>query len=88
MPHLAELLLKVCRLIFYFFLIWVLRPFQECSTYIEPIVHQRCAKTREPREKPPDHLDAELCFPTCDPEQGLNHSGEKPNGLRVNSPIH
>ena len=40
---------------FFFFLIWVLRPFQEYSTYIEPIVHQRWAKTGEPGEKPPDH---------------------------------
>ena len=32
-----------------------LRPFQEYFTYIEPIVHQRWAKTGEPREKPPDH---------------------------------
>ena len=39
----------------FFFLIWVLRPFQECFTYIEPIVHRRWAKTGEPREKPPDH---------------------------------
>ena len=40
---------------FFFFLIWVLRPFQEYFTYIEPIVHQRCAKTGVPGEKPPDH---------------------------------
>ena len=39
-----------------FFLIWVLRPFQEYFTYIEPIVHQTWAKTRGPGEKPPDHL--------------------------------
>ena len=32
-----------------------LRPFQEYFTYIEPIVHRRWAKTREPGEKPPDH---------------------------------
>ena len=32
-----------------------LRPFQEYFTYIEPIVHQRWAKTGEPGEKPPDH---------------------------------
>ena len=37
------------------FLIWVLRPFQENFIYIEPIVHQRWAKTGEPGEKPPDH---------------------------------
>ena len=35
-----------------FFLTWVLRPFQEYFTYIEPIVHQRWAKTGEPGEKP------------------------------------
>ena len=40
---------------FFFFLIWVLRPFQEYFTYIEPIVHRRWAKTGEPGEKPPDH---------------------------------
>ena len=40
---------------FCFFLIWVLRPFQEYFTYIEPIVHRRWAKTGEPGEKPPDH---------------------------------
>ena len=40
---------------FFLFLIWVLRPFQEYFTYIEPIVHRRWAKTGEPGEKPPDH---------------------------------
>ena len=44
-------------------MIWVLWPFQEYFTYIEPIVHQKWAKTREPREKLPDHLWAELGFP-------------------------
>ena len=36
------------RKFFFFFLIWVLRPFQEYFTYIEPIVHQRWAKKGEP----------------------------------------
>ena len=40
---------------FCFFLFWVLRPFQEYFTYIEPIVHRRWAKTGVPGEKPPDH---------------------------------
>ena len=40
--------------IFFFFLIWVLRPFQEYFTYIEPIVNQRWGKTGVPGEKPPD----------------------------------
>ena len=40
---------------FIFFFIWVLLPFQEeYFTYIEPIVHQRWAKTVEPGEKQPD----------------------------------
>ena len=43
------------KAILFFFLIWVLQAFQEYFTYIEPIVHQRWAKTREPGEKPPDH---------------------------------
>ena len=42
-------------------------PFQEYFTYIKPMVHQSWAKTREPREKPPDQ--AELGFPTCDPSE-------------------
>ena len=31
--------------------IWVLQPFQEYFTYIEPMVNQRWAKTRVPRRK-------------------------------------
>ena len=31
----------------------------------ESIFHQKWAKTREPGVKPPDHLEAELGFPTC-----------------------
>ena len=42
-------------LFFCFFFIWVLCLFQEYFTYIEPIVHQRWAKTGVPGEKPPDH---------------------------------
>ena len=40
---------------FFLFDLGQIRPFQEYFTYIEPIVHQRWAKTREPGEKPPDH---------------------------------
>ena len=46
-----------------FFLVWVLRLFQEYFTYIELIDYQRWAKTGV---KPPDHPKAELGFPTCD----------------------
>ena len=38
-----------------FFFIWILWPFQEYFSYIEPIVYQRRAKTEEPGGKPPDH---------------------------------
>ena len=54
-------------LFIYFFLIWVLQPFQDYFTYIEPIVHQRWAKTGELGGKPSDHPRAELGFPTCYP---------------------
>ena len=40
----------------FFFLFGFLRPFHEYFTYIEPIIHQKWAKTEEPGEKPPDHL--------------------------------
>ena len=42
--------------------------FEEYFTYIELIVHQKWAKT-ENLGKPPDHLYAELGFPTCDPSK-------------------
>ena len=44
----------------FFFILW---PFQEYFTYIEPIVQQKWAKTGEPGGKKPDHL---LGFPKCD----------------------
>ena len=46
------------------FFIWVLRPFQEYFAYIEPMVHQRWAKTGEPGGK--NHLNIcmqNLAFP-------------------------
>ena len=49
-------LLTIMLCFFFLFFIWVLWPFHEYFTYIESIVHQRWAKTGEPREKPPDHL--------------------------------
>ena len=53
--NISNHILKDLAYFFFFFLIWVLRPFQEYFTYIEPIVHRRWAKTGEPGEKPPDH---------------------------------
>ena len=52
--------------------IWVLRPFQENFSYIEPTVNQRWAKTGGPREKPPDLLVQNLASRVC-PERGSNH---------------
>ena len=58
--------------------IWILRPFQECVTYIEPIVNQRWAKTGVPGEKSPDLPVQNLASHMC-PERGSNHSGERSN---------
>ena len=66
--------------------IWVLRPFQEYFTYIEQIAHQRWAKTGEPGENHLTTRKQNLVFPRDLSEAGT--TGEKPNGLRVNSPIH
>ena len=49
-----KLLLLFIYLFIYFFDLGF-TAFQEYVTYIEPIVHQRWAKTGEPGEKPPDH---------------------------------
>ena len=42
-----------------FFFIWVLQPFQEYFTYIEPVIHQMWVKTREHRE----NYKQNLAFP-------------------------
>ena len=57
---------------FLFIFIWVLQPFHEFFTYIEPIIHQRWAKTGEP---PVSRTWLSYMWP----EHGLNHSGEKSN---------
>ena len=56
--------------------VWVLRPFQEYFTYIEPIVNQRWARTGVPGEKPPD-LQVQNLASHMYPERGSNHSGER-----------
>ena len=59
---------------------WVLRPFQEYFTYIEPTVNQRWAKSGVPGVKPPDLLVQNLAshIHVCR-ERGSNHSGERSN---------
>ena len=94
--HCLSLSIWICMnnldqvIFFFFFLIWVLWPFQEYFTYIETILHQRWAKTGEPAGKKNNTWlsVSRTWLSHMWPEQGLNHSGEKPNGLRVNSPIH
>ena len=54
--------------------IWVLRPFQEYFTYVEPIVNQRWAKTGVPGEKSPD-LPVQNFASYMYTERGSNHSG-------------
>ena len=58
--------------------IWVLRPFQEYRTYIEPIVNQRWAKTGVFGEKQPDLPVQNLSSHMC-PECGSNNTGESSN---------
>ena len=52
-------------LLFLLFLIWDLRPFHEYYTYIELIVHQRLAKTREPGEKKQKKKHLTICKQNC-----------------------
>ena len=63
----AEIVPNKLSVIFFFYFVFTV--FQEYFTYIEPILHQRWAKTGEPVEKPPDPPQAELGFPTCDPSK-------------------
>ena len=53
--------------------IWVLWPFQEYCTYIEPIVNQMWAKTGVPEEKLPDLPVQNLASNMC-PGRGSNPS--------------
>ena len=64
--------------------VWII----EVLLYIEPIVHQRLAKTREPGEKNTWLSISRTWLSNMWPERGSNHSCEKPNGLGVNSTIH
>ena len=79
--------------VFFFFWWWGggggggLRPFQEYFTYIKPIVHQRWAKTGRPGKKNTWPSISRTWLSHMWPERGLNHSSEKPNGVRVSSLI-
>ena len=90
----GELLLLLFFFFFFFFFFWGgggvgeggwgrglgwLRPFQEYFTYIEPIIHQRWAKTGVPAK---NRLSRTWLSHMLH-ERGSNHSGE-----RVSSPIH
>ena len=45
--------------------IWILQPFQEYFTHIEPTVHQRWAKTGVFEEKTPDLPVENLAYHMC-----------------------
>ena len=64
-----------------------LRPFQEYFTYIEPIFHL-VGENRRTRGKTIWPSVSRTWLSHMWPERGANHSGEKPNALRVHSPIH
>ena len=58
--------------------IWVLWPFQEYLTYIEPIVNQTWANIEVPGAKTPD-LSIQNLASHMYPKRGSNHSGERSN---------
>ena len=57
----SELLGNIGRILHFF--IWVLWPFQEYFTYIEPIIHQRWVKAREPGKNHLTIRKQNLAFP-------------------------
>ena len=67
--------------IFFFFFIWVLRPFHLYRA-------DRSSKVGENRRKTTWPSVSRTWLSHIWPEPGSNHSGEKPNGSRVNSLIH
>ena len=92
MPYgtvMAKISLSICAVwswhsfyqcFFFLFGIWVLWPFQEYCTYIEPIVHQTLKggrKQENPGENPPDHLYAELGFLTWDLSEARTTAARK-----------
>ena len=72
---------------FFCFVFFSYGPFKNIS-HIEPTVHQRWAKTGEPRKKNTWPSVSRTWLSNMWQERGSNHSGEKPNGLRVSSFIH
>ena len=72
---------------FFFFLICVLRPFQEYFTY-RADRSSKVGENRRTRRKTTWPSVSRTWLSNIWPEPGSNHSGEKPNGLRVNSLIH
>ena len=80
--------LKTKIVFFFFFLFGFYGPFKNISL----ISSQSFIKGG----RKPENLEKKKHLPSVSrtwlsnmwPEQGSNHSGEKPNGLRVNSPIH
>ena len=54
---------------------------QDYFTHFEPSQSLGGAKTGDPREKPPDHPQAQLGLSHMWPEQGTTHSGEMTSDL-------
>ena len=64
------------------FIIWVLWPIKIISLILSRVNHKHGAKMGDPREKPPDHLQAELGHSlTCDPSKARTQSGEMTSDL-------
>ena len=79
---------EVCLFEWYIFfpLIWVFRPFQEYFTY-RADRSSKVGENRRTRGKTTWPSVSRTWLSHMWPERGPNHSGEKPNGLRVNYPI-
>ena len=75
-------LLKWYCSFFCLFFIWVLWSIKIISLILSRVNHKHGAKMRDPREKTPDHLQAELGHSlTCDPSKARTQSGEMTSDL-------
>ena len=61
--HTWDIYCTCTNIFFFFFLIWVLWPFQEYFTYIEPIVHRRWRKPENPEKNHLTIRKQNLAFP-------------------------
>ena len=90
--NLSLMILMHCSWYFSFFVlffIWVLWPIKIISLILSRVNHKHGAKMGDPREKPPDHPQAELGHSfTCDLSKARTQSGEMTSDLKISSLNH